>query len=326
IAALGIAGLAGTMLVFKYPHLTGMLVGVHDTLLNLSAIEWIGLSYTTFRAMDLLLHVRSSRTASFRPVDGLAYLTFFPPFIAGPINRFAPFVKDQDGGQKPLPHAELRGLILRFSVGVIKIVLLSRLAWYWSIPGLPADLDGVSRGQAVLGMYAYFVYVYFEFSGYTDIVIVLARLFGVTVPENFRSPLLAANIQDFWNRWQISLSQWCRDHIFYALVRRLAQGNPRLPTLAASMISILATFLFIGSWHGDSLNWVLYGLYHGIGLAGWMLWRQWLKRVPAFADYLDTSAMWRVASTALTFNFVTWGLLLSLNSAHMHRVIHTIFG
>jgi alginate O-acetyltransferase complex protein AlgI len=310
---LGVAAVTATMLAFKYPHFTTWVLGPVPSITAFSAIEWLGLSYFSFRAVDLLLVARSPLTKGFRAVDGIAYLLFFPPFVSGPINRFANFVKDMDHGPRPLERASLRMAAFRFSWGVVKVVALSRLAWYWSLPVLPLDLANIEPGRALLGLYAYFAYIYFEFSGYCDIVIVIGMLFGIRVPENFILPLTARNIQDFWNRWHISLSQWCRDHIFFPLMRILGLNLPGIPMLAVSSLSITATFVFIGVWHGDSINWVVYGLYHGLGLSIWMVWREGLACLPdSVMDRWDASNVVRGCSTFLTLNFVIWGLVLTL--------------
>lgn len=326
VLLVAVAVLVAVMMVFRYPNYTAALAGEHPTLRGLAAMGWIGLSFASFRAVDMLMAARSERTRSFSPAVALAYLLYFPPVIAGPINRFAPFAKDLEAGPAPFTRAEARILCFRFAIGAVKLVVLSRLAWYWSIPGLPADLDGIGRWQAILGVYAYFAYIYFEFAGYTDMVIAVSALFGVRMPENFTFPLLAVNIQDFWNRWHISLSQWCRDHIFFPLVATIARRWPAVPPLAGAMASIVVTFLFIGTWHGDSLNWVLYGLYHGAGLSLWMGWRKALRRfAPAVEERLDRSRLAKAVAIAMTASFVSWGLLLTLSLPQARRIIEISF-
>jgi alginate O-acetyltransferase complex protein AlgI len=322
-----VALMVAVMMVFRYPNYTAALVGEHPVLRGLALTGWLGLSYASFRAVDMVMTARSERTKSFSPSVALAYLLYFPPMIAGPINRFAAFAKDMETAPAPLDRAQLRAVCFRLAAGTIKLVVLSRLAWYWSIPGLPADLAGVERWQAILGVYAFFGYIYFEFAGYTDLVIAVSALFGVRMPENFQFPLAAVSIQDFWNRWHISLSQWCRDHIFYPLVRMLALRVPSLPPVLGAMASIFITFLFVGTWHGDSLNWVLYGLYHGAGLSLWMGWRQGMRRfAPALQERLDASGAARMPSMVLTASFVAWGLLLTLDPDHARRVLAVALG
>lgn len=322
-----VAVIVAVMMVFRYPNYTASLVGEHPPLRELALAGWLGLSYASFRAVDMLITLRSGRATGFTPAMGLAYLLYFPPAIAGPINRFAPFAQDVEAGPAPLDRERLRAVCFRLAAGTVKLVVLSRLAWYWSIPSLPEDLTGVERWQVVLGVYAYFAYIYFEFAGYSDLVIVVSQLFGVRIPENFRFPLVAVSIQDFWNRWHISLSQWCRDHVFYPLARTLAVRVPSLPPALGAMASIFVTFLFIGTWHGDSLNWVLYGLYHGTGLCLWMAWRQGMRRVaPVLQDRLDAAPAARIFAIILTASFVSWGLLLTFETSRARQILAAALG
>lgn len=308
----GTLGLAAVMIVFKYPTYTAAVAGEHATLRALAAVEWIGLSYASFRAVDLLIQARGRRAKTLRPAVALSYLLFFGPFVAGPINRFADFARTLEKPAAPLARADIRDIVWRLSAGIIKIVALSRLAWYWSLPALADGLPAAERPEIVLSVYAYLAYIYFEFSGYCDIVIAIARIFGIRLPENFHFPFLAHNIQNFWNRWHISLSHWCRDHIFFPLMHLFAVRLPALPALAGSLVAVAVTFVFIGAWHGDSLGWVLYGCYHAAGLVTWMLWRRGLDRfAPALRDGLDRSAVARAIATAATLSFVAWGLPLT---------------
>ena len=208
----------------------------------------------------------------------------------------------------------MRRNLLRISIGIIKILFLSKLAYANSI--IATEFQIIQPVDALLltcSVYAYFFYIYFEFSGYCDVAISIADFFGINVPENFEFPFLASNIQDFWNRWHISLSQWMRDHVFFPLTIYLTTRQI-IPKLAVSCFSIFVTFFLIGIWHGNSLNWALYGVYHGTGLVIYMLYNQVLKtRFPNLFEKLSDNTSYKFICLLVTFNFVAWGFLLTLD-------------
>ena len=292
------------LVVFRYPSF----VAFSKTLTALSSWEWLGLSYLTFRAIDLLMAASRAKTAP-DPWVAAAYLTFFAPYVSGPINRFAAFTRDVTGASKPLGFDRIRRNLIRASAGVLKLLLLSRLAFYASIVA-PGYTTPHTLGELTLGLYAYLFYIYFDFSGYCDVAIAVADFFDVGLPENFRWPMFAPNLQDFWNRWHISLSHFCRDYVFFPLLKKISPGG----ALYASAFAILATFSVIGLWHGDSLHWVSYGLLHGAGLAWVMFYRQggeWA--LGERFEWLQDAWLYRAGATVLTFNFVAVSLLLTID-------------
>jgi D-alanyl-lipoteichoic acid acyltransferase DltB (MBOAT superfamily) len=310
---IGIVFCLSTLALFKYPNYIYLIIGEKNALRTLSTMEWVGLSYLTFRAIDFLIMVRTKRIKEFNLLVICSYFIFFAPFVSGPINRFLPFIKNQIVPDTPLDFARVRRNLLRISTGVIKILFLSKLAYANSI--IAPEFQIIQPVDAIVltwSVYAYFFYIYFEFSGYCDVAISIADFFGINVPENFEYPFLASNIQDFWNRWHISLSQWMRDHVFFPLTIYLTTRQI-IPKLAVSCFSILVTFFLIGIWHGNSLNWALYGLYHGTGLALYMLYNQAFKtRFPIFFEKLSDNASYKFICILATFNFVAWGFLLTL--------------
>lgn len=319
---IGIAFCLSTLVFFKYPNYIYLLFGNINIVRTLSAMEWVGLSYLTFRAIDFLIIVRTKRIKEFNLWTIFSYFTFFAPFVSGPINRFLPFVKNQTTPETPLNFPRVRRNLLRISIGIIKILFLSKLAYANSIIAPEFQIiQPVNFLVLTWSVYAYFFYIYFEFSGYCDIAISIANFFRVEIPENFEYPFIASNIQDFWNRWHISLSQWMRDHVFFPLTIYLTTRKI-IPKLAVSCLSIFITFFLIGIWHGNSLNWALYGLYHGFGLTFYMLYNHVLKtRFPSFFEKFTENIGYRVICIFATFNFVTWGFLLTLDLSKVKTIL-----
>jgi D-alanyl-lipoteichoic acid acyltransferase DltB (MBOAT superfamily) len=303
--------------LFKYAYLLES-VNVGIKLADrLRALHWIGLSYLTFKAIDYCLAMRLPSVAEQRNTSWLfatSYLLFFPAFISGPINRFAHYLSDQNEPPRAMSGIRLRNNVLRASLGVVKILFFARIARAYSLLG--PELEGTSPIPVLRltrSLYCYYLYFYFDFSGYCDAAIAVADFLEVRLPENFRYPFLASSPQDFWNRWHITLSHWVRDRFFFPLLRLLVTRGSALPTLLASVLSIFATFTLVGAWHGDRPNWVFYGMYHGFALSAELCYRSLMERFwPDLYERLLGARAYRALTTFLTFNFVAWGLLLTL--------------
>jgi alginate O-acetyltransferase complex protein AlgI len=279
-----------------------------------TAMRLLGVSYFTFKYIHYLVDCRSGKVS----VDGrdfpafLGYILFLPSFFSGPINRFQPFREDVNSGGVP-KWGDFRAGSRRIVDGLFKkIVLASSLAPY-AISSMDLGDPGLSRWAVLAGIYAYGLYVYFDFSGYTDIAIGLARFMGIRLPENFNYPFFRRNIQEFWANWHISLTTWLTDYIYWPTVRKLRDVTRfRKNPVETSVISIVLTFLLSGVWHGDGWNFVLWGLYHGFGLGMLNVYR---KVVNSYAGmdtrkWIAKSRVSYAASSFLTFNYVSIGFLL----------------
>jgi alginate O-acetyltransferase complex protein AlgI len=305
------------LVVYKYAYVLALFQPAAPLATRLQAIHWIGLSYLTFRAIDYLVAVRLTKGLLDRPwtnwLYATSYLSFFPAYISGPINRFAPYFAEQVKAPTAMSFRRLRDNVLRASLGVVKMLFLGKIARAFSL--VAPELQGSSPlylDELAIALYIYYLYLYFDFSGYCDVAIALADFFDVRLPENFHYPFLASSPQDFWNRWHITLSHWMRDMVFFRLLRVIFLRFPRVPQLAASLMSAFITFTLMGAWHGNRPNWVLYGCYHGFGLSTHMLYRWLMERFfPDLYLRLFDSWLYRAIATFATFNFIAWGLLLT---------------
>ena len=155
----------------------------------------------------------------------------------------------------------------------------------------PALYSGLEN---LVGVYGYALQLFFDFSGYTDLAIGIALLLGIKLPENFRLPYLAVNLQDFWKRWHISFSSWLTDYLFESLPKS------RVWLRFSYCSAFLVTFLLGGLWHGIAWTFVIWGLLHGIGLSVVFLWVRWRK-----ARGSGKGSVWgRVIGGIVTFHFV----------------------
>lgn len=254
---LAAAGNLGVLILFKY---AGFLVesvnGIAGLSLPVPEIRMpIGISFFTFQALSYVVDVYRENTQvqkSFWKV--LLYISFFPQLIAGPIVYYHDIAREIEERKQTLEG--ISAGIRRFIAGLCKKVLIANTM------GLAADtLYGAADPQvnALLAWTAaisYMLQIYFDFSGYSDMAIGLGWMFGFHFKENFNYPYISKSIQEFWRRWHMSLSGWFREYLYFPL-----GGNRRgrLRTVTNKMIVFLCT----GIWHGASLNFLFWGVYHG---------------------------------------------------------------
>lgn len=244
--------------VFKYAD---MFVLTADSLFNLSwkipGIELpIGISFYTFQAMSYVIDVyRREVTASKSFSKVLLYISFFPQLIAGPIIKYHD-VEEQLSSRKVTTSGVASGL-RRFSVGLAKKVLIANTMAVAVDAIYSAELVEVNIAVAWIAALAYLMQIYFDFSGYSDMAIGLARIFGFQYKENFNYPYTSSSIKEFWRRWHISLSTWFKEYLYIPL------GGNRKGKLRAALNKVIVFFL-CGLWHGASWTFVVWGLYHGL--------------------------------------------------------------
>lgn len=269
-----------------------------------SLIGFLGISYVTFRALDVLFGVHDGLVKEVPSGRYLAYLFFFPTISSGPIDRYRRFSEELDAPRTradlvrdldAAAHLYLNGIWFKF-------VLAALVKLYWLDPAAAAT-GAVSM---VSYMYAYSAYLFFDFSGYTDFALATSYLFGIHPPENFRRPYLARNIADFWNRWHISLSHWFRDQIFMRVTIAATRRHWFPNAVVTSAFAFFVSFGIMGVWHGLTLHFVLYGLFHATLLSAHTALSRWGRGVA----WWGRGRWWPLMSWFVTFNLVCFGFLL----------------
>jgi len=275
--------------LFKYTNFflsnVGWLVGRPMPVYDLGLP--IGISFFTFHHVMYLVDLKRGR-APLYPLDryGL-YISFFPQLLAGPLVRWSE-VMEQFGRQVYAP-----GWQRNFSIGTLfiviglveKIFLGDRIAHNID-PVYAQALSGpVTDGGAWMAL-AFSVQILFDFSGYSDIAIGLGLLFGIKLPFNFNAPFRSSSIQDFWQRWHITLMTFLRDYVYFRLVN--ARILPRRFLPLQSHAAMLITMMLCGLWHGASWTFILWGTLHGIALVICALWRRYGSAMPALAGWALT--------------------------------------
>ena len=218
----------------------------------------IGISFYTFQSIAYLVAVGRGEREPASPLDSLLYLAFFPTLLAGPICRPSVLLTQIESAEKrQLSNPDL-AIFLLLSALVKKVWLASWVAEAWVKP-LFANSGAYQGPELLVGMYAYAVQIYLDFSGYSDLVIGLAMLLGYQLPDNFNFPYLARNLREFWQRWHISLSTWIRDYVY------IPMGGNRHGWLITQG-TLLSAMLISGLWHGASLKFIIWGALHGFGV------------------------------------------------------------
>ena len=215
----------------------------------------IGISFYTFQAMSYVIDVYRREVSAERNLLNTAlYISFFPQLIAGPIVRYSEIA--YQFVNRRVTTAEFAYGIQRFILGMSKKVLLANPLAITADYVFSLRPEVLSFGMAWLGVICYTLQIYFDFSGYSDMAIGLAHMFGFRFPENFNYPYISQSVREFWRRWHITLSNWFRDYLFIPL------GGSRCST-ARTYFNLLVVFALCGLWHGPSWTFVLWGLFHG---------------------------------------------------------------
>lgn len=218
----------------------------------------IGISFYTFHSVSYLVSIKKRELPVARFWDFALFLAFFPSLIAGPINRAKTFLP-QIAVNQPRDILEPFRAFTLIILAVIKVYCLGGLIsenWVTPIFSNPLEYSVI---DLLVGLYAYAMQIYLNFSGYTDLVTGIALLLGFRLPINFNFPYLAFNLREFWDRWHISLSHWIRDYIYIPL------GGSRCG-FVRTQVNVMLAMLLSGLWHGAGINFIIWGACHGIGI------------------------------------------------------------
>ncbi|MFC7396637.1 MBOAT family O-acyltransferase [Chelatococcus sp. GCM10030263] len=282
--------------LFKYEDffagLANLLPGVSVPELSLALP--LGISFFTFHHIMYLTDLKAGKTKTFDVVRYGLYIAFFPQVLAGPLVRWSEIMHQFD--ERPYQRSDAaerfsRGLML-LVVGLAKKILLGdQLAANADAIFAAAESGVVTVAQAWQATLSFTFQIYFDFSGYTDMALGIALLFGIVLPQNFDRPYRAVSLQDFWRRWHMTLSRFLRDYLYIPL-----GGNRH--GLKVQLLALFATMALAGLWHGAGLTFVVWGIAHGIGLCVGLMWRRAGWPMPAVLGWL------------LTFLFVTFAWVL----------------
>ncbi len=292
---LGVAAALAQLAVFKYlDFFVGSvcaLLGAEGPALHL--LVPLGVSFYTFSAIGYLVDVYRGTLPPERDAAALAlFLAFFPKLGSGPLVRAGAFLSRLDGGLTAGREDFRLGIQLIARGFFRKMVLADHLGLFVdSVYAAPQAFAGVS---VCLATFAYSLQIYFDFAGYSDIAIGMARMMGFSFDRNFDLPYLSSNPTEFWKRWHISLSSWLQEYLYYPL-----GGNRR--GARRTELNLMLTMLLGGLWHGADWSFLLWGGLHGLALIVHKRFRRARR-----AAGRESGALWRFLAPVLNFLFVNF--------------------
>jgi len=292
----------------KYPILffASLLLIAAKTVIvwKVSILGFLGISYMTFKVLQIIFETYDGIIKE--PVgliDYLQFLLFFPTISSGPIDRSRRFMEDIHQTIPRAEYIELLGTgLFRLLLGLVYKVVLSSLL-YLAMNHIP------HRGllfTTVSYMYLYTFYLFFDFAGYSLMAVGVSNIMGIQTPMNFNKPFLSIDIKDFWNRWHITLSTWLRDFIFSRIVMKSMRHKWFKTRLTTAMVAFMLNMIFMGFWHGLSWSYIIYGVYHGVLMAGF----EWYQKKSKFYKKYKQKTAYKVVSWFVTIHLVMIGLLI----------------
>jgi alginate O-acetyltransferase complex protein AlgI len=252
----------------------------------------IGISFFTFHHLSYVVDVyRRSRPAQRSVVQFVTYIAMFPQLVAGPIVRYHE-ISEQLADVARDRMADFSRGFPRFALGLSKKVLVGDTVGPLADAAFATSSGDLTTGTAWLGVVAYTIQIYFDFSGYTDMAIGLGQMFGFRLPENFDRPYSATSITDFWRRWHMSLSRWFRDYVYIPLGGN-RDGDAR------TYGNLFIVFVLTGFWHGAEWTFLIWGLFHGALLI--------VERLTGYGSATPTNPASLAGQRALTLLLVAVG-------------------
>lgn len=268
------------------------------------SLGFLGVSYISFRFWQLIIEIKDEHITKLHLLDVLYFVLFFPTLSSGPIDRYHRFLDDIN---QVIPRKEYITNYLAFGLRRIGLGMVYKFGFafiinQYIITGL---LGSHTFTNTIIYMYAYTLYLFFDFAGYSHFAIGTSYILGIKVGENFDKPFLSHNMKEFWERWHISLSQWFGDYIYKRFVLNIIRTQKIKSKKTASRAGNILTMLVMGIWHGPQLFYILYGVYHGIML---VLTDIFLKS-KLYRRYKQ-NPLYDITSRLICFHFIAFGMLL----------------
>jgi D-alanyl-lipoteichoic acid acyltransferase DltB (MBOAT superfamily) len=302
----------GVLAIFKYFNFAvdsivavASWVGVTIKPTHLRLVLPFGISFFTFETMSYTIDVyRREFPPAKRYLDYLLFVCFFPHLVAGPIVRPRSMLPQLAAEPVASDDMKAQGLFL-IAGGLCKKIIIGDTLGLNLVNRVFENPERYSSVEVLVGVYAYAIKIYADFSGYSDVAIGSAKLFGYELPKNFDAPYISSNLQEFWHRWHISLSTWLRDYLYKPL------GGSRGSSIFTYR-NLMLTMVLGGLWHGASWNFVIWGALHGGALALNRMWQRARGDRP--------SAIPRVVAIVLTFHFVCFAWIFFRAPSFDHAI------
>ena len=287
-------------------------LGIDASIPGLEILLPIGISFYTFHSISYLVSLKRKEIALPSALNFALFLSFFPSLIAGPINRAKDFLP-QIEVDKPRSIGSYNEAFVLILLALIKVLCLNTALADNFVDPVFANPSGYNSLDILLGVYAYGLQIFFNFSGYTNLVTAIALLLGFNLPINFNMPYFANNLRDFWQRWHISLSTWIRDYIYIPL-----GGNRQ--GFSRTQVNLFIAMALSGLWHGANLTFIIWGIIHALGVVLLNVSDRYMGR-----NYLTGFSPW--AARFITFQYVcfAWIFFRSATLSDAGDLINALF-
>lgn len=274
---------------------------------------FLGLSYMTFKSTQMVIEIYDGVIKDFKTSNFIYLLLFFPAITSGPIDRSRRFDEDID---KIIPRDEYLELLGEGIYKILKGMVYKMViaACFYTVMNYFGT--GGTWYSIAIYFYIYGVYLFFDFAGYSNMAIGASYIFGVRTPENFNAPFVSKDIKEFWNRWHMTLSFWFRDFLFSRITMALVRSRKIKNKLVIATIAFMINMFVMGVWHGLELNYIVYGLYHGVLLSACEIFQKKSKFYKAYKkDKWFIGVSWFITLHLVMFGFFIFsgrlGILLS---------------
>ena len=284
-----------------------------------SLLGFIGISYLTFRSVGIIIELRDGVIKDLKMWEYLRFLLFMPTFSSGPIDRFKRFNENY----KTIPERDELLDMLAESVryimwGFLYKFILAHILGEILLPplkNLALQTGGFFNYYVVAVMYTFGLELFFDFAGYSMFALAISNLMGIRSPINFNKPFLSRDLKEFWNRWHMSLSFWFRDFVFMRMVMLMTRKKLFKNRNVTSSVAYILNMLLMGFWHGITWFYIVYGLFHGLGLVindAWVRKKKTLnkERKKAGQALLPENRCVQLLGMVITFHVVMISFLI----------------
>lgn len=269
---------------------------------GLSKVGFLGISYLTFKCVQVLLEISDGIIKQMKLKDYLYFVLFFPTLTSGPIDRSRRFFEDSNKKYSKKEYSDLIGSGLYYIIlgATYKFVFAS---FFY---GLLNGLNAPGLFTTIKYMYIYGFNLFFDFAGYSLMAVGTSYILGVNTPQNFNLPFISTSIKEFWDRWHITLSHWFRDYLYTRVLMSFIRKKRFKSRYTASYVAYIINMGIMGLWHGIDYKYVVYGLYHAMLL----ILNDLFERKVSFFKINKDKLWYKIIAGFITFNLVMFGFLI----------------
>ena len=271
---------------------------------SLHLMAFIGISYMSFKTIQIMIEISDGIIKEkYSFLEYLQFLLFFPTVSSGPIDRSRRFFDDIKTIMPREAYLELAGTgVYRVVLGLLYKIMFSTYVYQM----LSALKNTGTLTYSVKYMYLYTLYLFFDFAGYSLMAVGTSNILGVQTPMNFNKPFLSIDIKDFWTRWHITLSTWLRDFVFSRVLMNAMKKKLFKSRLQNASFAYMVNMCVMGFWHGLSISYIIYGVYHGFLMAGF----EWYQKKSKFYKKNKNKTWYKLTSWFVTMHLVFIGFFI----------------